>query len=177
MASVSRDFSNSTCIPLSLIIEYYIDLNSLIFPEFLEYVESKIKIDSPKEITILDFCLQNNISLSLEQVIKHWPRLTPRAYSISSGINKELSICVGLLKNGLCSNYLSRLHHGDSLYLKVISDPHMHINNLHTKVIFVAAGTGVTPFLGMLEDELIKKKITTMSYHFIIIITLKKGRY
>ena len=158
LASVSRDFSNSTCISLSLIIEYYIDLNSLIFPEFLEYVESKIKIDSPKEITILDFCLQNNISLSLEQVIKHWPRLTPRAYSISSGINKELSICVGLLKNGLCSNYLSRLHHGDSLYLKVISDPHMHINNLHTKVIFVAAGTGVTPFLGMLEDELIKKK-------------------
>ncbi|MGI4749292.1 MAG: PepSY domain-containing protein [Janthinobacterium lividum] len=78
-----------------------------------------------------------------------------RLYSIGK-IEKDLQLCVKLHPQGLGSGYLSKLKTGDSISAKIINNEHFHFPKKATEVVMIANGSGIAPFLGMINQNTTK---------------------
>lgn len=74
-----------------------------------------------------------------------------RLYSVAKVDNKIL-LSVKRHELGVCSNYLFNLQQGDGIEAFVEKNPSFHFPQKASKVIMVATGTGIAPFLGMLQE-------------------------
>ncbi|CAM1340069.1 PepSY domain-containing protein [Tenacibaculum amylolyticum] len=74
-----------------------------------------------------------------------------RLYSIA---NVEDSLLLSIKKHelGVCSNYLYNLKEGETINAFVQRNPSFHFPKKASKVIMIATGTGIAPFLGMLKE-------------------------
>lgn len=84
-----------------------------------------------------------------------------RLYSIGK-VNKVLQLSVKLHQHGLGSNYLYNLEPGQIIKTAVNPNPHFHFPKNASTVIMIANGTGIAPFLGMIDEN--SKKITSHLY-------------
>lgn len=99
--------------------------------------------------------------------------LRPRYYSISSSplidpseCSITVSVVEGLAKSGhgdyvgVCSSYLEQKPAGSIIYAFVqnVSGPFHLPQNIQTPIIMVAAGTGLSPFRGFLQERLAQQK-------------------
>lgn len=75
-----------------------------------------------------------------------------RLYSIAK-INNNVLLSVKLHENGLGSGFLNTLNIGDSFLGKRIPNKAFHFPKNANKVILIANGTGIAPFLGMLSQN------------------------
>ena len=82
----------------------------------------------------------------------------PRYYSMGS---EAQNILLSVKKHdfGICSNYLSQLGQNDTLVASIEQHKNFHFPKRKKEVIFVANGTGIAPFLGMLNEN--KKQYKT----------------
>jgi len=101
---------------------------------------------------------------SLAEVLEALPSIKPRLYSISSSLAAhpyEIHVTVrwltfadsrGHRRQGLCSTYLRDLTNGDRV--KMCTKPaNFHLpSDPHIPLIMVAAGTGIAPFIGFLQE-------------------------
>lgn len=79
-----------------------------------------------------------------------------RQYSIaSSNFSSHLELCVKLIPNGPCSNYLHSLRIGDKITL-IGPGGKFILNDNNKKKIFLSTGTGVAPFKSMIDTEIYK---------------------
>lgn len=78
-----------------------------------------------------------------------------RFYSISGQKNK-IQLVVKLHEFGLGSQYLYQLKKGDLIQARIIQNDHFHFPKNAGKVALIANGTGVAPFLGMVENNISK---------------------
>ncbi len=86
-----------------------------------------------------------------------------RLYSIGlADDTNHLLISVKLHEKGVCSNYLNLLEAGDLIDAQVIKNKHFHFPKRAKRVIMISTGTGIAPFLGMLNQN--KAKIDTHLY-------------
>ncbi|MEN8816273.1 MAG: PepSY domain-containing protein [Nonlabens sp.] len=76
----------------------------------------------------------------------------PRAYSIAC-IDNEILLSIKMHENGICSSYLSLLKAGDSVKAYVEENPNFHLPKSKAPVIFISNGTGIAPFLGMVNSK------------------------
>lgn len=74
-----------------------------------------------------------------------------RLYSIAN-INDRILLSVKKHEYGVCSNYLYNLQIGDCIDAYVEKNISFHFPKKATKVIMIATGTGIAPFLGMLQN-------------------------
>ena len=84
-----------------------------------------------------------------------------RLYSIGK-VNKALQLSVKLHKDGLGSGYLYRLEPGQEIKASIDLNPHFHFPKKASTVIMIANGTGIAPFLGMIDDN--NKKVNCHLY-------------
>jgi sulfite reductase (NADPH) flavoprotein alpha-component len=84
-----------------------------------------------------------------------------RLYSIGK-VDKNLQLSVKLHKNGLGSNYIYDLQPGQTIRAAIDINPHFHFPKTTSTVIMIANGTGIAPFLGMIDENL--GKINTHLY-------------
>ncbi len=54
---------------------------------------------------------------------------------------------------GVCSSYLRQLRVGDFITSKIQQNKDFHFPNRAKEVILIANGTGIAPFLGMIEKN------------------------
>ena len=75
-----------------------------------------------------------------------------RLYSIAKIDNKLL---LSIKKNiaGVCSNYLDTLHEKDELAGRIQQNKKFHFPKKVKDVILIANGTGIAPFLGMIQEN------------------------
>lgn len=87
----------------------------------------------------------------------------PRYYSMSVGEGKK-SILLSVKKHekGNVSNYLSNLEVREDTRVSFKKNPHFHFPDNASRVLLIANGTGIAPFLGMLESN--HKKTPTTLY-------------
>ncbi|WP_281226411.1 PepSY domain-containing protein [Flavobacterium aquiphilum] len=78
-----------------------------------------------------------------------------RLYSIGN-IKSNIQLAVKLHPSGLGSNYLYNLNPGEVIKARIIKNPAFHFPKKANKVVFISNGTGIAPFLGMIEQN--KKK-------------------
>ena len=74
-----------------------------------------------------------------------------RLYSIGK-IGKDIQLSIKLHEHGLGSGYLSRLKVGDQIRARIVSNPHFHLPPDTPSVIMISNGTGIAPFLGMIDQ-------------------------
>lgn len=82
-----------------------------------------------------------------------------RLYSIGKLDAHTLAISIRRHENGLCSNYLHQLGHGQQLEATVVNNKNFHFPKNSKKTLFIATGTGIGPFLGMIQENVSKKEI------------------
>lgn len=84
-----------------------------------------------------------------------------RFYSISKN-GKNIQLVVRLHEFGLGSQYLYQLKSDSILKARIVSNPSFHFPAKASRVILIANGTGIAPYLGMIQEN--SKKIETHLY-------------
>ena len=74
-----------------------------------------------------------------------------RLYSIGK-IGKDIQLSIKLHANGLGSGYLSQLKPGDLIRARIVSNIHFHLPAKASAVVMISNGTGIAPFLGMIDQ-------------------------
>lgn len=77
----------------------------------------------------------------------------PRAYSLAK-YNNGILLCVKKHPFGVCSSYLADVKLHQEIEASVVSNPKFRFPTEGNGVMCVANGTGITPFIGMLNDTL-----------------------
>ena len=85
-----------------------------------------------------------------------------RLYSIGK-IDKNIQLSVKYYDNGLGSNYLNNFKVNDIFKARIITNTAFHFPTKASRVILIANGTGIAPFLGMLKQN--RKQIETHLYY------------
>lgn len=75
-----------------------------------------------------------------------------RLYSIGK-VNKAVQLSVKLHANGLGSGYLYKLEPGQTIKASINANPHFNFPKKASTVIMISNGTGIAPFLGMIDDN------------------------
>jgi sulfite reductase (NADPH) flavoprotein alpha-component len=75
-----------------------------------------------------------------------------RMYSIGK-INGNIQLSVKLHPNGIGSQFLNNLKLGETFQARLISNASFHFPKKAKRIIFIANGTGIAPFLGMLHEN------------------------
>lgn len=91
---------------------------------------------------------------------KQTDKLIPRFYSLGSNNQDHfIEICVRKQPQGLCSSWLHQLQVGDKIegYIQINAHFHLPVNR---PVILIAAGTGITPFTGMIRHNTTQQNLT-----------------
>lgn len=86
---------------------------------------------------------------------------TERFYSIAK-IKNNIHLVVKLHENGFGSQFLNNLSVNGKLQATVISNKSFHFPKKASKIIMIANGTGIAPFLGLIKEN--KSKIPTHLY-------------
>ena len=82
--------------------------------------------------------------------VRHW-----RAYSITSRVGEIITISARAITDGIVSNHLlNRLRPGTMLMLDQATGEFTLPEVLPPKVLFVTAGSGITPTIGMLRNQM-----------------------
>lgn len=77
-----------------------------------------------------------------------------RLYSIGTNAgNSQVVLSIKKHEKGVCSNYLHGLSCGDELEAVVQKNAEFHFPKKKTKVVLIANGTGMAPYLGMLQNN------------------------
>jgi sulfite reductase (NADPH) flavoprotein alpha-component len=84
-----------------------------------------------------------------------------RLYSIAI-INDEIQLCVKYHAGGLGSGFLNRLEAGSIMPGRILRNEHFHFPAKAPAVLMISNGTGIAPFLGMIDAN--KKKIPVYLY-------------
>ena len=84
-----------------------------------------------------------------------------RFYSIGR-VNNSIQLIVRLHTNGLGSEFLYALKNGEELKARIIRNPNFHFPKKASQVALISNGTGIAPFLGMLDEN--KRKLKTHLY-------------
>ncbi|AWK06395.1 FAD-binding oxidoreductase [Flavobacterium crocinum] len=81
-----------------------------------------------------------------------------RLYSIGNH-SGNIQLVVKLHPNGLGSGYLNNLEPGNTIKARIIKNPAFHLPKKTSKVALISNGTGIAPFLGMIEQNKAKKEV------------------
>ena len=82
-------------------------------------------------------------------------------YSIGI-INKEIQLSVKLHEHGLGSGFLHALQPGKTIKARLVKNQHFRFPKQAKQIIMVSNGTGIAPFLGMINEN--KKKVPVQLY-------------
>ena len=75
-----------------------------------------------------------------------------RLYSIGV-VDSEVQLSVRLHANGLGSGYLHNLTAGEIIRARIVNNAHFHFPAKAPTVVLIANGTGIAPFLGMIDQN------------------------
>lgn len=84
-----------------------------------------------------------------------------RFYSIGK-VNNTIQLIVRLHPTGLGSEFLYNLQNGAEIKARIIKNSHFRFPKKASKVALISNGTGIAPFLGMLDEN--KRKVQTYLY-------------
>lgn len=73
-----------------------------------------------------------------------------RLYSIGK-VNDHIQLSIKYYDNGLGSNFLNNFKLGESFKARIINNAAFHVPKKASAVVMIANGTGIAPFLGMLD--------------------------
>jgi sulfite reductase (NADPH) flavoprotein alpha-component len=147
-------WSAKTGIPLSATPSLYNEV-----PKGLQKltVLDKTSISDTEHTFLLTLCASRNAKFTSGDLLAIYPANDnqERLYSIGNH-NGNIQLVVKLHPSGLGSGYLYKLEPDSVFKARIIKNQTFHFPKQTSKVAFISNGTGIAPFLGMMEQN--KKK-------------------
>ena len=124
-------------------------------------IDREVVHDGYNETFLLRLKTGNSKSFQSGDLLAVYPPDDPieRQYSIARVPQGQILLSIKLHEQGLCSNYLRNLGPGDTLQAGVQHNKGFHLPSRARSVILIANGTGMAPFLGMIEDGGVSRRI------------------
>lgn len=130
----------------------------------LRTLSSKTSDVRDKRLTIVDLLMTfTDIKLSVPSFLSMLPQMRPRTYSFSSSPSWKsgfATLTYTVEEKGVASNYLASLSQGDAVQISLMPPtvnfclPELR-SQASTPVVMIAAGTGLAPFRGFIQDRAI----------------------
>lgn len=156
----AKDWSFKTGIPLSTTPSIYNEI-----PKGLQKLKvlNKTSISDTEHSFLLTLQAGINAKFTSGDLLAIYPANDnrERLYSIGNQ-DGNIQLVVKLHPSGLGSSYLYGLEKGSILKARIIKNQAFHFPKKASKVAFISNGTGIAPFLGMMEQN--KKKTEIHSY-------------
>lgn len=151
-----KDFSEKSRINLSLNAENY-EQKIEGLTEFR--VVEKSVLDNENETFSITFSTDNQ-AFSSGDILAIYPENNhkERQYSIGR-MENHIQLFVKLHPFGLGSQFLHSLRIGQKINAKILENPHFHFPKNTNRVVMIANGTGIAPFLGMLSEKGVEKHL------------------
>lgn len=150
-------WSTKTGIPLSTTPSLYNHV-----PKGLQklMVLDKTPISETEHTFILTLRANSRAKFSSGDLLAIYPANDSRERLYSIGNHSgNIQLVVKLHPDGLGSGYLNNLEPGNTIKARIIKNPAFHIPKKASKVAFISNGTGIAPFLGMIEQNKIKQEL------------------
>lgn len=110
--------------------------------------------DNPDDTFLITLKPKQKVQFTSGDLLAIYPKNDhrERLYSIGK-VNGHTQLSVKRLDDGLGSTFLHECQIGDCCKARLIKNKRFHIPKKATKVIMIANGTGIAPFLGMLDQN------------------------
>ena len=118
-------------------------------------VVSKTEVgENPDNTFVITLKSKQKLQFTSGDLLAVYPKddYRERLYSIGK-VNGNTQLSVKYYDDGLGSNYLNNCKIGDSCQARLIENINFHIPKKASQVIMIANGTGIAPFLGMLDQN------------------------
>lgn len=128
-------------------------------------VVSKTKAhDNPDDTFIITLKPKKHLPFRSGDLLAIYPKndYRERLYSIGK-VAGNIQLSVKYYENGLGSGYLNNLQVGDICQARHIENTHFHVPKKASEILIISNGTGIAPFLGMLDEN--HKKTETQLYY------------
>lgn len=123
-------------------------------------VLDKTPISDTEHTFILTLCANSRAKFASGDLLAIYPANDSRERLYSIGNHSgNVQLVVKLHPNGLGSGFLNNLEIGDTIKARIINNKAFHFPNKAPKIAFISNGTGIAPFLGMIEQNKTKKEI------------------
>lgn len=154
------NWSQKTETPISIAPEL-LKIQSKPHPEFI--VVDKTAVVQAEESFLIRFKPVKKITFTSGDLLAIFPASDhqERFYSIGK-IKNEIQLSVKLHHNGLGSGFLNQLTIGTKIQARLDRNPHFHLNRNAKNILMISNGTGIAPFLGMIDEN--NKKIPIHLY-------------
>ncbi|MGC1632265.1 MAG: flavodoxin domain-containing protein, partial [Gelidibacter sp.] len=119
--------------------------------------------DNPDNTFIMTLKPKQQLQFTSGDLLAVYPKddYHERLYSVGK-VNGNIQLSVKYYDDGLGSNYLNDLKIGEICKARLLENINFHLPKKVSKIILIANGTGIAPFLGMLDQN--HKKITIEAY-------------
>ena len=140
-----------------------VDKKNKLYP--FTVIDKQLIKDTFKDTFILKLKSNKNLTVQSGDLLAVYPPKDPteRLYSIGVDAQGNILLSIKIHKLGICSNYLNSLTIGDTLEAHLQKNKHFHFPNKSKSVTYIANGTGIAPFLGMIQE---KKTITKIKLYW-----------
>lgn len=115
-------------------------------------VVAKSSLDTDNQFFTITLKPKTKITFQSGDILGIYPDGKERLYSIGK-INDTIHLLVKLHPHGLGSGYLYQLNIGDNIEARVIENRYFHLPTSTTEIIMIANGTGLAPFIGMINTQ------------------------
>ncbi|KFF03567.1 PepSY domain-containing protein [Flavobacterium reichenbachii] len=152
-----RLWSDKTGIPLSPTPSLYNEI-----PKGLEklMVLDKTAVTDTEHTYILTLRAGSRTKFASGDLLAVYPANDNRERLYSIGNHSgNIQLVVKLHQPGLGSGYLYNLEPGDTIKARILKNPAFHFPKKTPKAAFISNGTGIAPFLGMIEQNKAKTEI------------------
>lgn len=129
-----------------------------------EVISKTSPADNPDNTFILTLKPKFRAAFTSGDLLAIYPKddYRERLYSIGK-VNGNIQLSIKYYDRGLGSNYLNNLEVGAVCQARIIENAHFHLPKKAKELIIVSNGTGIAPFIGMLDENERKRK--TQLYH------------
>ena len=129
----------------------------------LKVISKTEVIDSPDNTFLITLKPKKTCKFASGDLLAVYPKsdYRERLYSIGK-VDGNIQLSVKYYENGLGSNYLNNFEIGNKFNARIIQNSAFHFPKKASRVVLIANGTGIAPFLGMLHQN--KKKLETHLY-------------
>lgn len=117
-------------------------------------VAYKTEVNTAGESFLIRFRAHDHTSFTSGDLLAIYPANDhrERLYSIGK-VGNNMQLSVKLHEKGLGSDYLYRLSSGSVISARIVGNEHFHFPQKATSVIMISNGTGIAPFLGMIDQQ------------------------
>ncbi|MFT4202468.1 MAG: PepSY domain-containing protein [Chitinophagaceae bacterium] len=147
-----KAWSDYIHLPLVVSPNYYADTNKKKLRSFT--VVEKTEANDVDHIFVLTLKPNASMDFRSGDLLAIYPEgdEKERLYSIGR-IGKNIQLVVKLHPRGIGSSFLHRLQKGDKLKAAIMYNNGFHLERKQPPTILVSNGTGIAPFLGMLDEN------------------------